>query len=838
MQNNIDLIKRQLKKNIQQLIDNGILKEAKYLIEQYKIITKDDVEVYSMDAVVFIMEGKLQEAEEVLKEGLNIDENNFDLNYNLAYVYEQIEKFNLALEYCEKAKISCKDEKLKEQINITINEIKDKYPEAVNDSRFRLVFFVKQGMDSFLGDIIEGLSDDYTTKKIVVTEYKQIDEGMEWADICWFEWCDELVIYGSKLDVAKKKKVVCRLHSYEAFTEYPSKVNWDKVDKVIFIAEHIKNFVSDKFKIHNKKLLVISNGIDINKWKFAERKPGFNVAYVGYINYKKGPMLLLQTFKAIYDRDHRYKLYIAGKFQDDRDVLYFQQMMKEFGIEKNVIYEGWQNNLDEWLEDKNYILCTSILESQNISVMQAMAKGIKPIIHNFVGAKNIYPKEYIWNTIDEAIKILQDKNYNSSEYRKFIEDKYSLEMQIKSLKTLLYKISPRNPGIGTSYKRQIKLDDIDEVVSIYFYGRSGSLFLQSLLDSHPNILMIPGDYIRFYYWFWNSLDPKLNNRLDKNNVMDVFSQIFPFIFNSDSISGVFANSGYGGDFGIRLGFNLMGEKQNKKLGINRDKFICELNKIFEDRKYITRKEFFKAIHIAYFYSLGRKYTFNRQPIIVYFPHIANPDEPIELLRDFPHTKRICMVREPVQSLGSLINTYRRVCNISIEQMLYILRPALYAGITNMEEYLSCAIKLEDIHTKSRPTLEKICKFINIPWNDSLMESTFDGLKWWNGKNSDRINGFNIKVINRKHEDLFTDFDRERLKALLFRKYKTWEYEGIKKGYDALNSELEKPFKFEEYIFYKNNNEKQKGRILIRNLFKEYWKEVNSNIQVKEVNLLK
>ena len=240
----------------------------------------------------------------------------------------------------------------------------------------------------------------YETKKIIVTNLKQIDDGMKWADICFFEWCDELIAYGSRSDFAKEKKIICRFHSYEVFTEYPANVIWKNVYKIIFVAEHIKSFMLDKFKIDKDKAVVIPNGIQCNKWTFSNRNIGFNIAYVGYINYKKGPMLLLHTFKAIYDKDNRYKLFIAGAFQDYRDILYFNQMIREFGIEKNVIYQGWQNNLDDWLEDKNYILCTSILESQNMSVMQAMAKGIKPIIHNFVGARNIYPckfnLEYYW----------------------------------------------------------------------------------------------------------------------------------------------------------------------------------------------------------------------------------------------------------------------------------------------------------------------------------------------------------------------------------------------------------------------------------------------------------
>jgi len=113
-----------------------------------------------------------------------------------------------------------------------------------------------------LTGIIDALSDKYLTRKIIVTDFKQIDEGMELADICWFEWCDELISYGSKTDIARKKKIICRMHSYEAFTDYPANVAWENVDRIIFVAEHIKNFVVENFRIDEKKTIVIPNGID------------------------------------------------------------------------------------------------------------------------------------------------------------------------------------------------------------------------------------------------------------------------------------------------------------------------------------------------------------------------------------------------------------------------------------------------------------------------------------------------------------------------------------------------------------------------------------------------
>ena len=344
-----------------------------------------------------------------------------------------------------------------------------------NDKK-TIVFFVKQGLDSFLEDIIVELSSEYVTKKIIVTDFKQIDEEMELADVCWFEWCDELISYGSKINLAKEKIIICRIHSYEAFTDYPANVAWENVNKIIFVVEHIKNFVIENFNIDEEKAIVIPNGIDGEKWTFAERRPGFNIAYVGYINYKKGPMLLLHAFKSIYDKDNQYKLFIAGQFQDHRDILYFNQMIKEFGLEDNVVYEGWQDNLDKWLENKNYILCTSILESQNMSVMQAMEKGIKPIIHNFVGAKNIYPENLVWNTINDAVEMINDNVYNSKEYHSFIVNNFELQIQIEKLKSLLSNLIEATKN--TVFE--------EPLVTIGITNYNGRRYLSKCVDSFIN----------------------------------------------------------------------------------------------------------------------------------------------------------------------------------------------------------------------------------------------------------------------------------------------------------------------------------------------------------------
>lgn len=431
-------VSKKVKKKIEELIEIGEVESAKKLLQEYYKIGKDDFEYYSYKGIINIIETDFESAIYEFKTGLFYNDSSFDLNYNLAFAYENISEYSKAhWHYNRCTELETSEETKVEILNKLYALEKDNEIDYKNYGR-KIVFFVKKGMDTFLGDIIDNISKDYNVLKIIVTEYSQIDLGMKWADVCWFEWCDELVVYGSKLDIANEKKIVCRLHSYEAFTDFITKVTWHVIDKLIFISYSISDYVTDKIKeIDKNNTIVIPNGINLGKWTFKEHKPGFNIAYVGYINYKKGPMLLLHAFKAIYDMDNRYKLYIAGQFQDARDLLYFNQMIKEFRLEDNLFFEGWQDNLDDWLEDKDYIICTSILESQNMSIMQAMSKGIKPLVHNFYGARDIYREEYIWNDFTDLINLINNNVYNSVNYRDFVVNNYSLDNQILHICTMI-----------------------------------------------------------------------------------------------------------------------------------------------------------------------------------------------------------------------------------------------------------------------------------------------------------------------------------------------------------------------------------------------------------------
>lgn len=550
-----------------------------------------------------------------------------------------------------------------------------------DDSRKKIAFFSK-GDDKFLWDIINELSQEYEVKKITITkneELKLIDEWMAWSDISWFEWCDELVVYGSKLPIANYKKVICRLHSYEAFTNYPLEVNWQVIDKLICVADHIKQFILKKINIDRDKLITMPNGVDLKKWNFKNRKSGNKIAYVGYVNYKKGPMLMLQIFKKLYDISKSYKFYIAGEFQDERDFLYFKQMVKEFGLESNIFFSGWQNNLDNWLENKDYIICTSILESQNMSVMEAMAKGIKPIIHNFVGAKNVYDKTYLWHHIDEAIEMIQSNRYSSSEYRKFIHDYYSLENQLKKIKLLIKELEAKKipEKIHKTYNSHSDLSCVP--FFIIGSGRSGNTLLRAMLTSHSKLAIPPESYVLpvMYDVFMNFASEKWGELVEK--VLDPLEN-YPDFYT--------------------WGISLKPVKETlKNLSADKRTFAKILDEVYL---------YYASVHFP-----GAKIWGDKTPLNTF--NLNKIDNAL------PNSRYIHIIRDGRDVVNSYMKAgfYDSVEKASWRWLESIKKAIEFSSSKDSNQFLE--VRYEDlVHSPGRE-LKKICNFLEIPFESNMLE---------------------------------------------------------------------------------------------------------------------
>ncbi len=307
------------------------------------------------------------------------------------------------------------------------------YEEALKEVRRteKLAILCLPGLDNFLKDIYDVFKNIFETKLVVSNNGNELKQAYDWADIVWLEWGNELAVFVTNNFEKKGKKMVMRIHGYEAYLPVLKQINWAKIDHVFFVADHIRDkAIQNCSSLGLINSSIVYNGINLNKYKYSVRQPGKKIAFAGLFNYKKNPQLVVQIIKKLVDIAPDYKFYWVGKIQDERLFDYILYILEEMHLESCFIFESWTNDINSWLEDKSFFLSLSFLEGYGVAIMEAMAKGIKPVVHNFYIAKNYYPRDILYNHIDEAVEMILSPKYESENYREFIEKRGSLENQI------------------------------------------------------------------------------------------------------------------------------------------------------------------------------------------------------------------------------------------------------------------------------------------------------------------------------------------------------------------------------------------------------------------------
>ncbi|WP_346795858.1 glycosyltransferase [Halomonas sp. Bachu 37] len=309
-----------------------------------------------------------------------------------------------------------------------------------NGEKNKILFVCSRG-ETFIKPIVESLESKFSVEywhlDYRLPDMERLQKLMDWSDVTWFEWCDEVIAKAS-YKINKNCKVVCRLHGFEAFTPWPKNIKANFLDQLIFVSDHMMEYVKERGV--KTSSTVIHNGVDIESLQYKERSAGFDLAFVAALRDVKNPQLLVQIIEKLVSIDRRYTLHVAGKGSDLIIQRYMKHILEGLDIKDNVIFYGHVEDIDSWLENKNYLISTSVSESFGYNIAEAMAKGIKPIIHNWPGAKELYPSSLVFNTVDEAVSMFTNEIYNSGMYRDFVLAKYSRLQQIENISTYIFNV--------------------------------------------------------------------------------------------------------------------------------------------------------------------------------------------------------------------------------------------------------------------------------------------------------------------------------------------------------------------------------------------------------------
>ena len=282
--------------------------------------------------------------------------------------------------------------------------------------------------------------------------------------------------------------------------------------------------------------------------------------------------------------------------------------------------------------------------------------------------------------------------------------------------------------------------------SLITTGRTGSDFLQSLFDSHEQVLTYNGDFL--FHQFWKESLCVSSGKFDLNDLIAEF--IGKHIETLKSKYDLFERK------------HELGEEGDQSIDIDLELFRVHIVGLISDRE-VNSKNILLAVNGAYALCLGQD-LLNKK---LFLHHNHHSSSLKSYLVDFPDSKIICMTRDPRANFVSGITHWAKHDKDSdrgAHLYFYIERILLDAQFLNEFKNDSRVIKIEELGEKI--VLEKLCDWLGVEYSETLEESTWGGMLWKGDKLSTRKKegrGFSANILkNNWNENILKNNWNEKL----------------------------------------------------------------------------
>lgn len=269
----------------------------------------------------------------------------------------------------------------------------------------------------------------------------------------------------------------------------------------------------------------------------------------------------------------------------------------------------------------------------------------------------------------------------------------------------------RNSSDEIDYEKLMRHLTSLRVLAVMPTGRTGSDYLQSLVEDHPQVLTFNGHFA-WYCQFYKCAKTVSNGAQNPIDVINEFTGLFIYKFTSR--------------YDIQEGKNRLGSNEKSSFTINLDQFRAHAISLIAGHE-LTSKNWLLAIYGAYSLCLDRDIMDAR--IFLHHPHLET--ELLDFIQDFPETQVVFTVRDIRASLLSQVIHFRNYypdTNDSEAHLFESLQMNLRGSyIVNNLKIKSTNVRLEDLPRED--TLRALCDHFGIDWNPCVLKSTWAGLEW-------------------------------------------------------------------------------------------------------------
>lgn len=248
------------------------------------------------------------------------------------------------------------------------------------------------------------------------------------------------------------------------------------------------------------------------------------------------------------------------------------------------------------------------------------------------------------------------------------------------------------------------------MVALVTTGRTGSDFLQSLLDSHPQIATFNGHFAVYSEFFSCALTFSVVGGQAADAADEFIGQyLYKLVSRYD----------------IQEAKDRLGENSDESFNVNTADFKAHVVGLMGELP-LNSRDFLLAIYGAYNLCLGQQITDAK--VVFHHPHL---DYEFRLfLKDFPETRVVFSSRDPRANFCSHVEHFRRYYSShDNQQHVYnCLKMALEDSALAAELGLDyTATRLEDIPRED--AMRAFADWLGVDFQQSMLRSTWAGLDW-------------------------------------------------------------------------------------------------------------
>lgn len=196
--------------------------------------------------------------------------------------------------------------------------------------------------------------------------------------------------------------------------------------RVVAVSHDLRHFLTDTIGMRNDKVTVIHNGVDIDRFRdnpgadIDPAAPDLNgatvVGTIGNPYPVKGHLYLLQAAAIVLQQFPQTLFAIAGK-----NTPYMSDLLQEasrLGIENNICFLGFQENIPALLRMFDIFVLSSLQETFSLATVEAMAAG-KPVVVTRCGG----PEEIVTDGFTGLLVPVKDPEALAEQILKLLQDK-------------------------------------------------------------------------------------------------------------------------------------------------------------------------------------------------------------------------------------------------------------------------------------------------------------------------------------------------------------------------------------------------------------------------------